>query len=116
MENPCVMIDLKSTSDARPWAFSKSIAEYMYHLSAALYVDGCKANGFDVKEFHLLAVENKHPYGVMWYQLDDASIDKGRELYRRALNKIVDGLQPDAPQFYPTDIETISIPAYAWTE
>lgn len=111
-----VIVDLKSTSDGREWAFSKSIHEYLYHLSAAMYVDGCIANGIPVHEFHLLAVENKFPHAVVWYKLDDAALEKGRQLYKKALWKIKEGLQEPTVPYYSTEIMTISLPAYGWTE
>jgi exodeoxyribonuclease VIII len=116
LTNKGIMVDLKSTSDARSWAFSKSIHEYMYHLSAAMYLDGVRANGIEANEFHLIAVENKYPYAVAWYRLDAASLDKGYELYKKALWKIKEGLMDESPAYYSDEIQDISLPSYGWTE
>jgi hypothetical protein len=79
-------------------------------------LDGVRANGIEANEFHLIAVENKYPFAVAWYRMDQASIDKGNELYRKALWKIVEGLQEESPTYYSEEITDISLPSYGWTE
>src|ERR1700761_5847224 len=79
--------DIKTTEDARPWAFGASVYRYGYHRAAAHYMDVIKWAGEpEVESFFLIAVEKSKPYGIMVYELDAESIAKGRaehdEAYR----------------------------------
>lgn len=83
-------IDPKTTTDASPEGFSKSVVNYKYHLSAAYYLDGLKANGYDIDKFILVAIEKKEPYLFGTYILDWEFIEAGRELYKQALRIYAD--------------------------
>lgn len=90
-----VALDLKSTEDASPHGFAKSVAQYRYHVQAAMYQDGLAANGVDVRKFIFAAVEKSAPYEGANYWLDQAAIDKGRDLYRADLRGLAECLHND---------------------
>ena len=81
-----IILDLKTTTDARPHAFAKSVAEYRYHVQDAFYTDVAAWAGDAVDWFFFIALEKEPPYGVAVYQLDSDATDKGRALYRENLN------------------------------
>lgn len=85
-ENLGLIIDLKTTSDASPNGFMKSIANFNYHIQTAFYSDILRSLGKKVNKFLFIAVETKEPYLVGFYELDEAAIEKGREKYKELLN------------------------------
>jgi len=112
-----VLIDLKSTSDASPDAFRHSINRYGYHISAAFYLDG--VNHFPdhlVEHFVIIAVEKTPPYAIALYTLDEATIDVGRQQYRRALEIYASCLEEDNWPDYPDEILTMALPSYAFPQ
>ena len=82
----CIMLDVKTTTDASPRAFAKSVAEYRYHVQDAFYTDVAVWAGGAANWFFFIAVEKEPPYAVAVYQLDSEATDKGRALYRENLN------------------------------
>lgn len=81
-----LIIDLKTTSDASPSGFSKSIANFNYHIQTAFYSDIMRSLDKKVNKFLFIAVETKEPFLVGFYELDLVAIDKGREKYKELLN------------------------------
>ncbi len=75
--------DLKTTADCM--AFNKSIANFGYDRQAAFYMDGLRANGFEVNEFCIVAVEKEPPFPVRAAPVDGETVEDGRRLYRAAL-------------------------------
>lgn len=76
------VVDLKSTKSAHPKKFRYSALDYRYHVQAAFYLDGLRANGITPRAFIFLAVEKRPPYIAEAYYLDAAFIQAGREAYR----------------------------------
>lgn len=82
--NPGVIVDLKTTVDANPNEFGKTAFNFGYFMSAAHYIDGVKAaTGEDVK-FVFVNVEKTAPYLVSVTELDDYTLDYGRQMLDRA--------------------------------
>lgn len=82
-------IDLKTTRDARPDEFSKSIYNYRYHVQDAFYryVFLC-ATGIELGRFEFIAVENEIPHATMIYQLDDISRAIGESGFKSDLSVV----------------------------
>jgi exodeoxyribonuclease VIII len=110
-----VIVDLKTCQDASPQAFAKSVANYQYHLQAALYMDGVEAQmGRAPGGFVFIAVESEPPHAVGIYILDDLSMQEGRRAYRRALEKIRDAGGSVNTHGYSTKLTQISLPHWAY--
>lgn len=110
-----IIVDIKTTADAEPKAFSKQIANLNYHLSAAFYLDGVTAvTGEKYDKFIIIAVEKEPPYGVSVHLLDEGTIDAGRFLYKKALKKLKECKDKDEWQGYPDEILSTAIPAWAF--
>jgi len=75
------IVDLKTTQCAAPDEFSKSVANYRYHVQAPFYTDVLKSTGAKVDGFMFIAVDKESPYNVEVYQLDDDAIERGRIEY-----------------------------------
>lgn len=82
-----ILVDVKTTRDASPEGFAKSLAEYRYHVQHPYYLDTAQA-AFDAgmfpegwerpKAFVFLAVESAAPYATAVYMLDADSEQLGR--------------------------------------
>ena len=112
-----IIVDLKSTEDASPKEFARSIAKYNYHMQSAFYQDGVEAaTGDFIKGFVFVAVEKKAPYAVAVYQLDMQGVEAGRVEYQRLLLDLADCKASGKFSAYSDRIETISLPAWAAKE
>jgi exodeoxyribonuclease VIII len=76
-----LIVDLKTTQCAANDEFSKSVANYRYHVQAAFYTDVLKSTGAKVDGFMFIAVDKESPYNVEVYQLDNDAIERGRDEY-----------------------------------
>lgn len=112
-----IIVDLKSTEDASPKEFARSIANYRYHMQSAYYQDGVEASTGDyIKGFVFVACEKKSPYAVAVYQLDMQGVEAGRIEYKRLLLDLADCKASGKWPAYSDRIETISLPAWAAKE
>ena len=116
-----VLVDLKTTDDASPEAFSRSIAAYRYHVQAAWYIDGCREAHVQSEEpphlwlanhFVFVAVEKRPPYAVACYTLDPQTIELGREEYRANLDRYAACLQSDQWPSYTETVAEIGVPLW----
>lgn len=108
-----VLVDLKTTDDASPEGFAKSMANWRYDVQDPFYTDGVKAaTGRNVKAFVFIAVEKKPPYAVGVYVLDSASRDIGRATYQHDLRVYAECLANDNWPGYGDKIQTINMPAW----
>lgn len=82
-EGQFVGVDLKKTRDAEPAQFSRSIAQYRYHVQAAYYADVFEwATGHKLSRFWFVAIEDKAPNCLICRFVDDESTAIGRSDYR----------------------------------
>ena len=109
-----VLLDLKTACDASPKAFSKASADYFYHLQNALYQDlFSHVSGKHIQAFLFAVVEKEPPYAVALYQLDADAVEKGRDLYHKALVAYNDSLDRNYWVGYSPRIEILQLPAWA---
>lgn len=111
-----LLVDLKSTEDATPEAFSKSCWNYRYHVQAAFYLDVANA-AFGRQRFNsfiFIVCEKSPPYQVAVYAADSQMIEAGRIQYRRDLAKYHQCRVTDTwPGINAGKIETITLPGWA---
>lgn len=106
-------VDLKSTEDAGPKAFARSIAEYGYHLQNAHYANGFDVIGAPLAHFVFVAVEKAPPYGVAVYSLDVGSLERGHARVRALSRSIADCVATNHWPCYPETIQQIELPPWA---
>ena len=106
-------MDVKTTQDASPREFAKSIANFGYHVQAAYYLDICNDLGMDKKCFIIVAVESAPPHGVGIYQLSTEAIETGRKLYRKWLEILAECIEKDEWLGYPEKFNVIDLPGWA---
>lgn len=107
------LVDLKSTEDARPDEFARSVWKYRYHVQEAWYRDGFKAAGADLEDFVFVAVEKKPPYAVAVYQLDEDAVTRGALAYEANLRRLAECIERDEWPAYGAEIRELALPKWA---
>jgi hypothetical protein len=111
LEQRCI-VDLKSTTDASRPGFTRSVANFSYHIQAAWYIAAMKNAGFDVESMVFVAVEKDRPWGVACYQLNHDAIMEGAMAIASVLPRMIDCVTRDNWPAYTELIETISLPKW----
>lgn len=107
------VIDVKTTEDARPPAFAKSVANYGYHRQAAFYTNGFQAVGAPLDLFVFVAVEKVAPYLVKVHTLDGDALALGEASIRRDLLAMRACIESLDFAGYDPEINVISLPPWA---
>ena len=115
LANDGILVDLKTTRDARKRDFQRSMANYGYHTQGAFYLDGSSAASGQVRHtFIFIAVETSEPYGVRIYRLGDEAVDRGRQQCRRNLQTLADYYNDELKWTgYEPGVTELSLPAWA---
>lgn len=109
-----VLLDVKTTGDARPEAFARSIANFGYHIQAAFYARGWHmATGEHVHGVVFGVVENEFPYACACYALDDVSLQAANAECDRLVQVYRQCRDADRWPGYSDAIEPISLPRWA---
>lgn len=111
-----IIVDLKTTTDARPDSFLRSVMTFQYHVQMAWYCDIAKAIDGKQRRFLWVAVEKEPPFGVAVYEPTIAMWSQGWALYQRAIEtyKACDAID-DFP-CYTTEIQKLDLPRWAQLE
>lgn len=109
------VVDLKSTEDASPLGFGKSVWNYRYHVQGAFYDDGmayCNDGEFP-RGFIFIAVEKKPPYAVALYYLTKEHLEIGRREYQADLRVYHRCLLTNEWPAYGDGINPVQLPSWA---
>ena len=109
--NGDTIIDLKTTGEgnSHPDKFIKSVANYLYHLQAAHYLEVIGA-----KRFVFIAVEKVYPYAISITELDEGALAEGKRLRQAALKQISKCHTDAYWHGYAEEIQTLSLPSWAY--
>lgn len=111
------LVDIKTTDDARPDAFARTLFNLKYHVQAAFYLDIWNDSlpiGESPKEsFVFIAVEKEPPFAVAVYDLSREAINAGRAEYIRLLQLYMECHALDEWPAYNPDVQEIGLPAWA---
>lgn len=107
-----VKLDIKTSADVSPEAFSRSMYKFNYATQAAFYRDGCADAGINIEHDVLIAVCSAPPYLCAVYEIGERSIERGRLRYRRWLDKYVECMASGIWPAYP-GIKTIELSEWA---
>jgi len=108
-----LVVDLKSTEDAREDAFSRSVAKWGYHRQDGFYREAFASVGSPIDHFVFVVVEKAPPYAVSVYSLDTAAIAKGYASIHADLRTLASCIATDTWPGYPTGIRSLSLPEWA---
>lgn len=108
-----MVCDIKTTVDASPQAFQRSLSNYGYHIQAAMIKDGIlNIENIEIKEYIFIAIETIEPYAIGIYILDQEALKRGHLEYKMLLEDYRDHLGKDLkiwPSYKPS---IVSLPAY----
>jgi hypothetical protein len=104
------ILDLKTTTDASPKGFARSVAQWRYAIQQNHYLAGTFA-----ERFVFIAVEKTYPYAVGVYELDEAAALYGETERRNNLQTIADCRAISEWPGYGNTIQPLSLPAWALT-
>jgi hypothetical protein len=105
-------VDLKTTEDASPNAFRRSVASYGYHRQDAFYRRGLAAVNAGVEHFAFVAIEKTPPYAVAIYTIDPAAIAAAHEATTRLLERFAECLAWDDWPSLSHEIQTLQLPPW----
>ncbi len=106
------LLDLKSTFEAGPMLFPKSVWNFRYHVQEPFYTDGVRANGFYPKGFVFVAIEKTPPYLIKLHVLSDEYVQRGRDEYKRNLATYVQCIESGEWPDYGMDTNEIELPNF----
>lgn len=109
-----VILDLKTTTDARPNEFSRKCANFGYDLSAAMYREGFQQY-YKTEEkppFIFLVAESAIPFNVKQYKASDLFLSVGEARYNKAKSLLAESLLINEWDGYSLEMEEIFLPSY----
>lgn len=109
-----LIIDLKTTDDARPMAFSRTCANFAYDLSASMYREGFQVayQTEDKPPFIFLVAERNTPFNVKQYKASDLFLAVGDTRYGKSKEQLAESLLINEWDGYSKDLEDIYLPQY----
>ena len=107
------LVDVKSTNDARPREFQRSLINFGYHRQLAFYDRALRSAGLPVERHIIVAVEKDDPYAVMVYELDPTALIMANQEIDDALIRYAECLKTGVWPAYTQEIQFIGLPAWA---
>ena len=115
-----VIPDYKTSADASPPAFAKSIANFGYHMQADWYCAGYQAMfGAAIADLPVMAFivqEKEPPYRVAVYELSTDALRRGRELNERAMAVYRECAENGDWPGYDPEPQVIDLPYWAYRD
>lgn len=108
------VVDYKSSTSAAPGHIAKVVADFGYHVQAAMYLAGAVELGLLPADapFYFIFQSKQPPHLIKVVELDETALEIGREKFEQALEVFRDCTESGIWMDYGNDIETISLPAY----
>jgi PDDEXK-like domain of unknown function (DUF3799) len=108
--------DLKTTDDASPSGFSRSIGKYGYHRQMTFYKAGYEALGHRRDDgVEIIAAEKKYPFGVAVYRLSDEATELGAEQLMDLMALYKKCKEDDHWPGYPQTVQSINLMPWEYT-
>lgn len=108
------LIDVKTTQNASPHEWPRTVASWGYEIQAAAYFDGCEHLLDATPAFFVhIAVESEAPHGVACYALQGDAIGVGRARWNLALERYAKAQESGFWPAYSDRIEAIRLPRWA---
>lgn len=110
-----LILDVKTTNDISPRAFSYSLEEWGYHRQGAMACDGLtEVTGDKYDTVVLFVVSKQRPYLSRSYLIGDISIQEGRAQYKRGAEVYQRCLDSGIWPGYDEILTDINLPARAF--
>lgn len=105
----CNLINLTHTKDASESGFSKSADMFGWHRKAAIQIDGT-----DAIEMIFIVCEDKEPFNIGVYVLDERALDFGRQNYKEAIERYKESVASGVWAGVSPSIVTAGLPEWAY--
>ena len=105
-----IVVDIKTTTDASPKGFQKSIANWGYHLQLGWYIRGLQKLGLPAKEFIFIAIEKTPPFSVGVYRANKDMITYANDEINNLVYDIDESLKSDDFPDYTPEILDLGLP------
>ena len=105
-----IVVDIKTTTDASPKGFQKSIANWDYHLQLGWYIRGLQKLGLPAKEFIFIAIEKTPPFSVGVYRANKEMITYANDEINNLVYDIDESLKSDDFPDYTPEIMDLGLP------
>lgn len=102
-----LIADVKTTEDASPRGFARSVIKYRYHVQAAFYREGLSA-----EQFVFIAVEKKAPFACAVYATPDKLMTRGLDEAMADLRRIATCRSENVWPAYGDDIQALTLPSW----
>lgn len=112
-----LIIDYKTTQDARPSEFERSCWNFRYDQQAAHYIRAAAnvtGTPSDAWQFVFIVQEKEPPYEIGIYVADRGMVDKGEEIIDASLEMYATCVQNNKWPGYSTQPHHITLPSWAW--
>lgn len=108
-----MLVDVKTSDDSDPRAFSRTAERFGYHIQDRHYAAGARAVGLDDPAFLFVVVRKEPPHLVSVVQLDAAAQDVGDRLRDAALDRWVRCTETGVWPGYPGRVHLVGLPRFA---
>ena len=106
-DNKQLIADVKTTEDASPRGFIRSVMKYRYYVQAAFY-----SQGIGAEQFVFIAVEKKPPFAVAVYATPPELIERGRREAQEDLRLIASCRADNSWPGYGDQIQSLIVPSW----
>ena len=107
-----IIVDIKTTTDASPRGFQKSISTWGYHLQLAWYMRGLQKLGIPCNEFIFIAIEKTPPFSIGVYSADREMILFGNQEINKLVVEIDKALKDKKFPDYTPEIMPLGLPPW----
>ena len=92
-----IIVDVKTSLDGSPEAFSKALANYDYPFQAVMQIDGVLQSGFmeQVDNYFWLVIEKEPPFSATLYEFQKEDIEFCFDEYKYTLNIVANAIKED---------------------
>lgn len=108
-----IVLDLKTTADASPQGFARSVWHFGYHRAQAHYTAGMEACGIEVAAFLFAVVTSSYPFIAVPYLLDDDSLRRGAEERLALMDRFALCKRENHWPAYGSGVKVLSLPSWA---
>ena len=107
-----IVVDVKTTTDASPRGFQKSISTWGYYLQLGWYLRGLRKLGLPAKQFIFIAIEKTAPFCVGVYRADQEMINFAMKELDQLMPEIQTAMVSNEFPDYTPEITSIGLPPW----
>ena len=111
-----MLVDLKTTTDARASEFARRVGQLGYHVQEAFYTDIWREAGSEVQSFVFITAETSAPYGFQVFELTPDAVDEGRAIVGKALDRWKQCVERNEWPGYPTEVQPLDLRKWDYRE